>query len=87
MSDAERQQMLDQMQHSAKVLQQARSNLVDESRAEDAREQESHRQAAQKAQESGQEMPSFVTKMNEDAIKSTSVEERVARSRYYLDSR
>lgn len=86
LSDAERQQMLDQMQRNAKMLQQARSNLIDDSRAEDAREQESHRQVAQKAQESGQEMPSFVTKMNEDAIKSTSVEERVARSRYYLDS-
>jgi hypothetical protein len=83
MTEEERIRMLEQMQGRAQVLHHARSTLIEDSKAEESREQAMHRAAAQETQARG-EMPTFVTKMNEEVIKSTSVEDRVTRGRFYM---
>lgn len=82
-SQAERARMLEEMQRGARELDTARSALVVESRAEDEREQRTHKEAATKAQADNLQV-GFIADIHQEALRATSLEDRVARSRYYL---
>ena len=83
LSDAERNAALAQMQRGAQQLHHARSTLVDNTRDARAREEAEHRNAAaDKSRDDS--LPSFLSSMHHDAIKTNSIEDIVSRSRFYL---
>lgn len=83
LTEEERDKALLQMQRGAQQLSQARTNLIDDTRQERSREEADHRRKATEDSK-GEMQPSFLSSMNQDALKHTSLEDRVARSRFYL---
>lgn len=83
LSEEERNNAIRQMQQGAQQLSQARTALINDTRDARVREEEDHRRKATETSKDDLQ-PSFLSSMHHDALKSSSVEDRVSRSRFYL---
>lgn len=72
------------MTMNASELEASRRRLVVESKEEHDKEQMEHMKAASKANADNLQVD-FIAQMNHEAIKGTSLEERVSRGRFYLE--
>lgn len=83
LSEEERNNAIRQMQQGAQQLSDARTSLINDTRDARVREEEDHRRKATETSR-GEMQPSFLSSMHHDALKSSSVEDRVSRSKFYL---